>query len=462
MPPLIALSIWAVLLLALLRFDPAREPKSSWALWVPVIWMFIAGSRLASQWIEGRVTMAAQSAEEGNPLDRTIFIVLILVSIAILASRSFKWGDFVARNLALTSLLLFALISVMWSDFTFVALKRWFRDLENYLAILVIMTDPRPLEAMRTVFRRVYYLLIPLSILLIKYFPYIGRQFNYWTGQSYNAGAATSKNMLGIACLVSGLFFFWDTVVRWSDRGQVRTKRIILVNLGFIAMTLWLLYAAESATSTVCLVLGCLVVVAAHTHTLQRSPRLLTALIPSAFILYLVLAFGLGLNGIFAGAVGRNPTLTDRTQIWTILLSIHTNPFLGTGYESFWLGSRMAEVWRTFQINEAHNGYLQVYLNLGLIGLFLLVAFLLASYRTISKRLRPFSSLGSFSLGVWSIMLFYNMTEATFPGGVLWLALLPGAIALAPRAEEHPKSAPTLGDADHVEEIPVSVWELDA
>jgi len=461
-PSSVALSIWAILLLALLRLDPARESKTSWALWVPVIWAFIAGSRLASQWIEGQVMMAAQEAEEGNPLDRTIFLLLILLAIGVLASRSFQWSDFVARNLALSGLLLFALVSILWSDYTFVAFKRWFRDIGNYMVILVVMTDPHPLEAFRTVFRRLFYLLIPLSILLIKYYPDIGRQYNFWTGAGYNVGAATSKNMLGVACLVSGLFFFWDTVARWADSKESRTKRIIIVNLTFMTMTLWLLHAAESATSSVCLALGCLVIAAAHSSTFKQSPRFLTALIPTGFCLYLILAFGLGLNGVFAGAVGRNPTLTDRTQIWAILLSIHTNPFIGTGYESFWLGPRLAQVWRTFQINEAHNGYLQVYLNLGLIGLCLLLAFLIASYRTIGKRLRPFSSLGSFTLAIWTILLFYNMTEATFPGGVLWLALLPGALALAPRAEERTQGASAIDDAGVAEQLPVSVWEIEA
>ncbi len=462
MPPSLALGIWLVLLLALLRFDPAREPKASWALWVPVIWIFIVGSRLPSQWVGQEVHLAAAAFEEGNPLDRTVFTALILLAIGILVSRSFQWGDFVARNVALMALLLFALASVLWSDYTFVAFKRWFRDLGNYVVILVALSDPRPLEAIRTVFRRVSYLLIPLSILLIKYYPDMGRQYTTWTGAASNVGAATSKNMLGAACLVSALFFFWDTVARWSERKGSRTRRTLLVNFAFIIMTLWSLHASESATSTVCLAIGCMVIALCHTRTFQRSPRFLMAMIPTGFVLYLILAFGLGLNGVFAGAVGRDPTLTDRTQIWAILLSIHTNPFLGTGYESFWLGSRLAEVWRTFRINEAHNGYLQVYLNLGLIGLCLLLAFLMASYRNIGRRLKPFSSLGSFSLAVWTILLFYNMTEAAFPGGLLWLALLPGAIALAPRSEDRPPSAPVPSEADHIEPIPVSVWELDA
>jgi O-antigen ligase len=116
---------------------------------------------------------------------------------------------------------------------------------------------------------------------------------------------------------------------------------------------------------------------------------------------------------------------------------MHTNPLVGTGYESFWLGPRLQTVWQTWPgINEAHNGYLDIYLNLGLIGLFLLVGFLIASYRTICRGLTSSSALASLSLALWIILLFYNMTEAGFKSGLLWLTLLPGAIAIRERAED--------------------------
>src|SRR5271166_1084838 len=147
MPPSLALFLWFILLVALLRFDPARTPRTSPALWVPVIWMFILGSRLPSQWLGGQVGQVAEALEEGNALDRTIFSFLILLAIGVLMSRSFNWSDFFGRNIALSTFLLFALVSFAWSDFPFVSLKRWFRDLGNYLVILVVLSDPHPLEA---------------------------------------------------------------------------------------------------------------------------------------------------------------------------------------------------------------------------------------------------------------------------------------------------------------------------
>ena len=171
MPPFLALILWFVLLVALFWWDPGKESGVSAALWVPLIWMFIMGSRLPSQWLGVQVGSQVQAMEEGNPIDRTIFFGLMLAALGILMSRSFKWDTFFARNLALTAFLLFALISVVWSDFPLVALKRWFRDLGVYFAVLVVLSDPRPLDALRTVLRRLAYLLIPLSIVLDKYFP---------------------------------------------------------------------------------------------------------------------------------------------------------------------------------------------------------------------------------------------------------------------------------------------------
>lgn len=437
MPPLLAVLLWLILLLALLWFDPAKEQGTSLALWLPVIWMFIIASRLPSQWLGGQMGQAAQALEEGNPLDRVIYLVFIMFALGILISRSFNWSQFFAHNLFLMVFLFFALLSVVWSDFPLVAFKRWFRDLGNYLMILIVLTDPCPLEAVRNVLRRLAYLLIPLSILLNKYFPLLSRQYDQWTGVGMFTGATTSKNMLGALCLVSAIFFFWDTVTRWPERKKMRTKRVLLVNAAFAGMTLWLLNLSNSATSRVCLALGCLVIWAVQSQWGRRHSRFIQVMIPASFCLYLILAFGLDLNGELASHVGRDPTLTDRTLIWKTVLSLHTNPLVGTGYESFWLGPRLERVWEVLAgINEAHNGYLEIYLNLGSIGLVLLVVFLMASYRATCKRITASSALATLGLALWTIMLFYDMTESAFRGGLLWFTFLLAAIEVVDHADE--------------------------
>ncbi len=462
MPPHVALLLWFVLLLALFLFDPAKEPKVSAALWVPLTWMFFMGSRQLTAWLgwsgtEGLNSMA-QTLEEGNPTDRTVELALLFLALVILISRSFKWGGFLRQNWALTLYLLFALLSVVWSGFPFAAFKKWFRDLGTYVMVLVILTDPYPLKALGTFLRRFGYLLVPLSVVLIKYFPDLARQYDPWTGIQTFTGATTSKNMLGIVCLVCGTYFFWDTVVRWPDRRNKRQKRILLVNALLIGMVIWLLNICDSATSRTTLMIACMVILAAHSKLVQRHPRILTVGIPAVFLTYVFLFFGLGLSTEFAEAVGRT-SLSGRDIIWQIVLSHQANPLVGAGYESFWLGPRLQAIWASGQgaINEAHNGYLEIYLNLGYIGAFLALLYVGAMYRNICKRFKPFSSMASFSLAIWTVFLFHNCTEADFRSGPMWFTFVFACWAVTAVGRQEASEAATLQDAGGVAQISPSL-----
>ena len=335
---------------------------------------------------------------------------------------------------------------MLWSDFPFVTFKRWFRDFGSYLVVLVVLADPHPLAAIQSVLRRVGYLLIPLSIVLDKYYPKLSKQYEAWTGAGYYIGVTTSKNMLGLACLVSGLFFFWDSITRWHDRKRRQTRRVLAVNVAFLLMTAALLQTAKSTTSSVCLVIGCMVIAAVHSKVFRRHPALLKAIIPASFGLFLILDLGLSMGGSLAHAVGKDPTLTDRTKIWAFVLGMHTNPIFGTGYQSFWLGSRLKYFWDNAglgPINEAHNGYIEVYLELGMIGVLLLAGFLIVSYWAVCRRLTSSSSWAALGMATWLVLVFYNMSEAGFNGGLLYLMLLMSALSVPERARKRVRSLAT-------------------
>jgi exopolysaccharide production protein ExoQ len=283
------------------------------------------------------------------------------------------------------------------------------------------------------VLRRSSYLLMALSMLLIKYYPEIGKQYEFWTGENHYVGVATSKNMLGVACLIAGLFFFWDTVLRWPDRRRRRTKKVIAINSVFLLMALWQLHQAASATSTVCLAMGCTIIAAANSKLSQRNPRFLEVLIPSGIAAYFLLTYGfdLNINSLVTSAVGRDSSFTGRTNIWSAVLSTHTNPLLGTGYESFWLGWRLEQVWKLAgHYNESHDGYLEMYLNLGCIGLAILFWLLIGSFWQICNRTaKVLVPHYSFALALWTVLLFYNVTEAAFKGQLIWIIFLLVTIA---------------------------------
>lgn len=439
MPPLIAFCAWIILVTVLLVRDPARDSKTSIALWIPIVWMLIIGSRLPSQWLNVQSGSMVDAMQEGNLTDASIYVALMLLALGVLMARSFRWDRFCADNLPLIALLGFALLSACWSDTPLITLKRWCRDLGTYLVILVVLTDANPVAAFKTTLRRFVYLLIPLSVVILKYFPMWGIQYNSWSGAPEYMGVTTSKNMLGVLCLVSGIFLFWDTTTRWSARKQPRTRYVLAVNFALLLMTAWLLHMCGSSTSQLCMVLGWLIILVVRSKVARRRPTVLKVLIPSVVCLYLVLAFGFGLdiNAVVAEFMGKDPTLTGRTVIWNAVMSIKTNPVVGVGYESFWLEPRLLQVWKLTGpgINEAHNGYLEVYLNLGIVGLCLLFNFLIGSYRTICRRLTGDLAVGSLGMAFWALLPFYNVTESAFRGQLVFVTFLFVALVVPEKAK---------------------------
>jgi O-antigen ligase len=95
---------------------------------------------------------------------------------------------------------------------------------------------------------------------------------------------------------------------------------------------------------------------------------------------------------------------------------MHTNPVIGTGFESFWLGNRLEAVWNMSVkgIQEAHNGYIELYLNLGYVGLFLLGWLIVSGYRNGVTALRREPNDGMLRLAYLTAILIFSMTEAGF------------------------------------------------
>jgi len=93
---------------------------------------------------------------------------------------------------------------------------------------------------------------------------------------------------------------------------------------------------------------------------------------------------------------------------------MNVNPLLGTGFESFWLGDRPRLIQRTYELilNEAHNGYLEVFLNLGWIGVALLAIVFATGYRNIAMALRREPDTGSLRLAYFITAVAYNCTES--------------------------------------------------
>jgi O-antigen ligase len=182
-----------------------------------------------------------------------------------------------------------------------------------------------------------------------------------------------------------------------------------------LAMVLWLFRIANSMTSLNTFVMASMLLLAANLRTVTRKPAIVHLLIVSMLVVSSSVVF-LGASPDVLRAMGRNPTLTDRTEVWGVLVGLVQNPVFGTGFESFWLGPRLERMWNLYwwRPNEAHNGYLEVYINLGWVGVCLLALVIAAGYRTVYGAWRRNCWAGSLLLAYFFVGLVFNFTEAAF------------------------------------------------
>jgi exopolysaccharide production protein ExoQ len=419
MNPLIALLLAIILILCLLRLDCQRDKKFSTGLWIPLAWVLIIGSRPVSAWIfdwyPNSVPIFATAADiiSGSPIDRAVFLALITAAGITIIRRKVNWNHLAKRNFWIFLLFIYSGVSISWSDYSWVAFKRWNKAVGELLMILIVVTEDNPVEALRTLIRRCAIILLPLSIVFIKYFPTFGRLFDPWMGESSYRGVAQNKNLLGLLCLVCGLILVWD-LVRSNANARPHNVRGMLITLLCLAMVVWLFSLAGSSTAIFCFIIGCILLVGIG--LIRNGIAHIGKFLLLTVIILVSLEFTLDLSRKIVQALGREMTLTGRTELWKELLKIKINSFFGAGFESFWLGERMQVFWTKYWWlpNEAHNGYLEVYLNLGWTGILVLTGIVLSIYRKIRRTLIVDFEYGRIRLAFFVIALLYGVSEAAF------------------------------------------------
>lgn len=429
MPPSIALSLCILFILYLFRIDFKRETHVSLSIWIPLIWVMIIASRPVSLWLNPGAMGGSDAYFEGSPLDRSIYLLLIVIGVYILSRRKIDWSRIGKNNALIFLFMLYGGISIIWSDFPYVSFKRWIKGVGTLTMVVIILTDPDPIEAFKIVIRRSAYVLIPLSIVFIKYFPIYGRSYSIWTGEVNYSGVTYNKNSLGYLSLICGFFFCWRLLLLWQNRKISINKKELYINVLFLLMIVWLLDKANSATALVSLIIGLVIMKSFDLSFIKRNIQsnvLYITLIILCFLPFFLIDSGLLLSSV-VNLTGHAETFWGRSEMWKYLITMDINSLIGTGYESFWLGNRVEALWAKhwWRPNQAHNGYIETYLNLGWIGLILLVGVILTSYRNILKSFNSNFDYGRFRMAFLIIVLLYNVTEAAFKGlHIIWFVFL--------------------------------------
>ena len=241
-------------------------------------------------------------------------------------------------------------------------------------------------------------------------------------------------------------FFLSPALVFGYGRFHYRRIAYILLVGTFIVM-------AHAVTALIVVFLYTLFMMALFlARRLERRTALVLGLV-SIPIFALVIVAGLPYLSDLLGFFGRDLTLTGRTELWGgILQSISKQPFLGYGYYAFWLGLNgesanviLANHWI---FGYAHNGMLEILLQLGLVGLIIFLITFVQATRHAWVGFRHGRSIGvEWYTGIIFMTLLYNIDEVTvlFPNdlqSILYIVACCGLAVAADAASRKPYGLP--------------------
>jgi exopolysaccharide production protein ExoQ len=148
------------------------------------------------------------------------------------------------------------------------------------------------------------------------------------------------------------------------------------------------------------------------------------------FAAFAILVMGaLQYPSIFLSMISRSDSISGRSEIWTaIVASILRHPIGGYGFDAFWslLHGEASNIFAStgWVVTGAHNGFLNVGLELGLVGIALVLATFVLAFRHACQTFHTRrSSYVDWCIGIVFLTFIYNLDERTLmaPQYLLWI-----------------------------------------
>ena len=362
------------------EFAERRQPEKPlwaylwpWLLMIPML-QFAAGNIFSFQSNASEVTASngLTGGTSGAPKGQNAILVVAYTILGSLVLTRYRRVLRMALEMkAVTALACLVLISTLWSQLPRVTLVRATYYCSDTMFAYWLITRLTSSQ-IRTFIMMVGSVIAACSLLTILALPRYGIVGSVHVGAWQ--GIFSEKNHAG------GVYLFLLTPVVDFSRRLGRKRAIYALTI------LFLLFMTQSRTAWIGAVLYPLVML--YLHLIKKVETRL-ALIASAvaagvaaFVLTIVVP---NLTTILL-LLDRDPTLSGRTVVWGYLVeSIAKRPLLGYGYYAFWTGlvgeSGRVALALQWGFSYAHDGYLEILLATGIVGLSLVVYLLLRGLR---------------------------------------------------------------------------------
>jgi exopolysaccharide production protein ExoQ len=338
---------------------------------------------------------------------RAIFsypIYLVLSFLVIKYARDIFLS--VKREKFIVCLVGLTILSILWSDFPYVTFKRSASLIGTslfgaYIAVRYTLKEQLQLLAVMLGIAAVF------SLLFTALVPSYGISSELYDGSW--RGIYVHKNVFGRLMVFSAIVF---TLL------NVNSRRSRHIKLALLSLSLALLILSTSKTSLVVFVI--LLALLPVYKSLQWHFYLRVFLYCFFIVAVICTVTWLMNNTKFVlDAMGRDLTLTGRTELWeAVFVMIKKRPVLGYGYSAFWLGldGKSEYVWRMvgWKVPHAHNGLLDLWLDVGLLGVLIFIAGFFQAVRNAVCMIRSTNNIEAlWPLVYLTFMLLCNLTEST-------------------------------------------------
>jgi exopolysaccharide production protein ExoQ len=368
------------------------------------------------------------------PLMAVISLILVVRHLDRL--RKLTWPPHI---ICLFVYLAFAGLSVGWAFKPELSVIRYLQQVMVQAAIIL----PAMLAVRRSDMMYGVFLCYALGAILNVFFVINNDPSRVYLLNGY-PGYFMGKNYLGEFAAVVFILALHEAV----HRGFRRVFGIIVVMIA-----VWLLVMANSKTALgLAFVVPCLAgIFLVVARTTRISPAILIMSIP---VCYAVLASitGFNMNRLSYMLYG-DPTFTGRTIIWDFAnYEISRRPLIGWGYQSFWLvgpdaPSIVDAPGFVKAMPNAHNGYKDTMLELGYVGLALLLTFITATLHAIGRVAKRDLTRAWLLLSLALYVIIYNFLESLWMRGfeVLWVLFLIVAVEAARYWQPSPSAKASYG-----------------
>jgi exopolysaccharide production protein ExoQ len=368
----------------------------------------------------------SKAVTEGN-LWLQIMWACIYVVVAIRASHQYQAiADVVRANKLLIALVLLTLLSTVWSEDPGLTLRRSVALLATTLFGLDFAVRYSIREQLRLLAIALSGVVV-LSVIAQVFFPGSIPSTDVVYPDAW-IGLFGQKNEFARIVVLATMVIL--TAVRRTARGVVTGVLAVIAALGLI-------FAAQSMTAFV--TLGGMLLIFQFAPTLRWNSRIRTAVqFIAAAIVLPALYFLIEKRDAVTEMLGRNSSLTGRVKIWVLSVSaIAVKPILGYGYNAFWNVSPAAlqiDAALGWNIPHAHNAFIELALELGLVGLGLCAAvYVVALCRAAVYMRDDRTNRGKWPLIYLCFVMLYSFTENAMlaPNTIFWMIFVAASCSVS-------------------------------